>query len=450
MRRCATGQRALPGRVGAKAVKNVQSAESLKTSPVESDVGFMRLLAEPNLRRLWITQLCTSGGESLAQIAMPLLVYHLTGSARMVGFMALVLILPRVILAPITGLLADRLDRRRVMIAADIARLVLVSAVPLTTSIWSLAILAVLIAAGNAAGRPAELSAVPAVAGPQRLVAALSLIQVSNGIIRIAIPAAGAGVIAVVGPAPVFWIQALCFAGSLLALRRLVIPSHMPGEERQRSGDDLFSAVRQEMWLGIRAIQAIPIVRGVTASEALFQVAMATMTVAGVVYTQETLDLGGRAEAAFALMTTSMAAGAVTGAFAAHRIEPRIGRPYMMALGYLGPFFLAAAVFSPPMVVIYGAWYCFGFLDGLAVISFQAYLAEAVPEHLRGRVYAAWGAIVALASAVAYYVIGLMTPLLGAPQMFAVAGLMVGLGAPLLLLATGAIRSVRLTPSTSQ
>ncbi|MDQ4044153.1 MAG: MFS transporter, partial [Chloroflexota bacterium] len=206
----------------------MQSLEPVETSPVESDAGFLRLLAEPNLRRLWITQLCSSGGESLAQIAMPLLVYHLTGSARMVGFMALVLILPRVVLAPITGLLADRLDRRRVMIAADLARLVLVSVVPLVTSIWQLAVLAVLIAAGNAAGRPAELAAVPAVAGPKRLVAALSLIQVSNGIIRIAIPAAGAAVIAAVGPAPVFWIQALCFAASLVALRRLVIPFHVP------------------------------------------------------------------------------------------------------------------------------------------------------------------------------------------------------------------------------
>ena len=76
---------------------------------------------------------------------------------------------------------------------ADAARLILVTFVPLTTSIWQLAILAVLIAVGNATGRPAELAAVPSVAGPQRLVATLSLMQVSNGIVRIAMPAAGAG-----------------------------------------------------------------------------------------------------------------------------------------------------------------------------------------------------------------------------------------------------------------
>src|SRR5690606_35868958 len=178
-------------------------------------------------------------------------------------------------------------------------------------------------------------------------------------------------------------------------------------------------------------------------SESLFQIVMGAMTVAGVVYTQETLLLGDRAEAAFALMTASMSAGAVLGAFSAHRVERRIGRPFMLALGYLGPFFLLTALFQPQMPVIYIAWFCFGLLDALAVISFQAYLAEAVPERLRGRVYAAWGAVVALAGALAYYGIGLIIPWLGAPVTFAIAGTLVGLGAPLVLLSSGAIRSVR-------
>ncbi len=411
------------------------------TTPPEREARFQRLLAEPNLRRLWITQLFTSAGEALAQIAMPLLVYELTASAQMVGFMSLVLILPRVLLAPITGLLADRLDRRRLIIWANVARMAVVALVPFATSIWQLAILAVLIAAGNATGRPAELAAVPSVAGPHRLVAALSLIQVSNGIIRIAVPAAGAAVISLLGPAPVFWVQALFFLASIVALQNLVIPRMEQDEAPE--GESVLAAAKREMWGGLRAIREIVVVRGVTASESLFQLVMGAMTVAGIVYTQETLDLGDRADAAFALMTTSLAAGAVLGAFVAHRIERRLGRPLMMAMGYLGPFFLIAAFTSPPMPVIYGAWFCFGFLDAMAVISFQAYLAEAVPERLRGRVYAAWGAIVALASAIAYYAMGLVTPLLGAPHTLAAAGLVVGIGAPALLWLTGAVRSVR-------
>ena len=403
------------------------------------DRRFSSLLADPNLRRLWLSQVCTSAGESLIQIALPLLVYHLTESSRMVGLMALLVILPRVVFAPLTGILADRLDRRHLMIAANVLRLVLVCIVPFSETIWLLGVLAVLLALGNAAGRPAELAAVPSVAGPQRLVAALSLIQVSNGIIRIAAPAAGAAVIAVFGPAPVFWVIAVGFALSLLPLRRLVIPS----ERADGSGVSLLESIRTELWSGLQAIRSVPVVRGVTASESIFQLVMAAMTVAGIVYTQETLHLEDRAEAAFALMTTFLAAGAVIGALVANRIERRLGRPLMMAIGYFGPFFLLVAIVSPPMPVIYLAWFCFGFMDALAVISFQAYLAEAVPENLRGRVYAAWGAIVSLAAALTYYLMGFVTDWLGAPLTLGLAGLVVGIGAPLSLVLTGAVRSVR-------
>jgi MFS family permease len=197
------------------------------------------------------------------------------------------------------------------------------------------------------------------------------------------------------------------------------------------------------MWLGLRTIRDIPIVRGVTSAEAVFQLATASMTVAGLIYTKETLDLGDNASAAFALMTTFLATGAVLGAVVAHKIERRIGRPSMMALGYLGPFFLAIAFFEPGMPVIYAAWFVFGILDALAVISFQAYLAEATPAAERGRMYAAWGAVVALASALAYYGMGWITPWLGAPLTFALAGITVGIGAPALLWISGALRSVR-------
>ena len=187
----------------------------------------------------------------------------------------------------------------------------------------------------------------------------------------------------------------------------------------------------------------IPIVRGITASEALHQIVVAAMIVAGVLYTQETLDLGGRAEAAFALMTTSLSAGAVFGALIAHRIERRLGRPTMMAIGYLAPFFLTIIVFIPPMPVVYAACVLFGVLDALAVISFQAYLAEAVPEDLRGRVFAAWGAIVSLSAAIFLYLYGYVTEWLGAPTTFLLSGLIVGIGGPTLLYLTGALASVR-------
>jgi hypothetical protein len=298
-------------------------------------------------------------------------------------------------------------------------------------------------AAGTVAW-PAELAAVPAIAGPGRLVAALSLMQVTNSVIRVVVPAAGAGIVAALGPGPTFWLQGACYLLALLCIRGLVVPpvqgaTAHPDQPPRR----FLAAARREMWAGLAAIRTNPIVRGVTAVESLWQVAGAALVVAGVVYTEETLALGKRADAAFALMTASMSAGAVLGALLAHRVERRIGRPRLMAVGYTGPFFLLLALPAPPMPAIYVAWFCFGLADAWAVIAFQAYLAEAVPDDLRGRVYAAWRAVIMLSSALCFALAGWLVPILDAPLTFGLAGALVGAGGPFLLWVTGALAAMR-------
>jgi MFS transporter, NRE family, putaive nickel resistance protein len=406
--------------------------------------GIRQLLAAPNLRRRWLAQAWAGAGQTLAQIALPLLVYDLTESAFLLGLVAFIQMSPQVVLAPIAGLLADRLDRRRLMISADSFRLALVVVLPFATEVWQVALLAMLISTGGAIAKPAELAAVPAVAGPTRLVAALSLIQVTSGVIRVVVPAIGAGLVSQIGPRPTFWIQGACYVAALLCFRHLVIPPTATTGRRVRDEPGgVLAAARREMWVGLAAIVRHPIVRGVTAVEGLWQLAGAALVVTAVVYTEETLDLGNLAETAFALMTASMSLGAVSGALVAHRLEGRIGRPKLMAIGYLGPFFLMVALAAPPMPVIYAAWFLFGLADAWAVIAFQAYLAEAIPDELRGRVYAAWGAVVVLTNALFFVLIGWLTPILGAPLTFGLIGAIVGAGGPLLLWLTGALAAMR-------
>jgi MFS family permease len=406
--------------------------------------GMIGMLADPNLRRLWAAQTWSAAGESLAMIALPLLVYDISGSARMVGLIALLLSLPRVIMAPIAGLLIDRFDRRRLMIASDVGRLALVVFLPLADSVAQVGVLAVGISIGNAIARPAELAVVPSVAGQERLVRALSLMQVTNGIVRVAVPAAGAGIIATIGPGPAFWLQGACFAFSLSSLRRLVIPPLTDeSPEALAANLGLLRQAKAEIGAGLRAVRDTPIVRGITGTEALWQLVAGVLVVTAVVYTQETLDLGNRANAAFALLTTSMSAGAVTGALLAHRLERRLGRPTLLAIGYTAPGFLIFAFFTPPMPLLYAFWFLLGLTDAWAVISFQAYLAEQVPDRLRGRVYSAFGATIALAGAASYYLMGVVTPWLGAPRTFAAVGLIVGIGGPIILWLSGALESIR-------
>jgi MFS family permease len=66
--------------------------------------GFRDVLAIPAFRKLWLAQLGSQLGEAIALVAMPLLVYDLTGSAELLSLIFVLQLLPRVVLAPIAGL----------------------------------------------------------------------------------------------------------------------------------------------------------------------------------------------------------------------------------------------------------------------------------------------------------------------------------------------------------
>ena len=400
--------------------------------------GFGGVLTITAFRRLWFAQLGSQLGEAIALVAMPLLVYELTGSAELLSLIFVLQLLPRVVLAPIAGMLADSLDRRRIVLGADLARAGLVALLPFTSNTWQIAVLAMLVAVGNALARPAELAAVPMVVPPGQLVPALSVSQVAASVVRIVGPALAAGVIAVTGPRPAFALQTVCFLVSAGCMFRVVLP---PVERVQTTAR--LAAVRREVADGLRVVRDNPVVRGITAVEMLWQLVTAALVVGVLLFVEETLRLGADAATVFSLLTATFAAGTALGALVARFVEKRIGRIRLMAIGYLAPLMLVPAGFTPPLPVLFICLFILGFTDAWAVIAMQTYLAEAVLDAMRGRVYATWLGAVTLAGAAGFGLVGWFTPRLGPPVTLALVGALVGIGGPVLLLATGAIAAMR-------
>jgi MFS family permease len=400
--------------------------------------GFGNVLAIPEFRRLWLAQLGSQLGEAIALVAMPLLVYGLTGSAELLSLIFILQLLPRVALAPIAGILADNLDRRRIILSADLARAGFVVLLPFTDSAWQVALLAMLVAVGNALARPAELAAVPMVVPPGQLVPALSVSQVAASVVRIVGPALAAGVIALNGPGPAFGLQSLCFLVSAGCIFRVVLP---PVERSQKT--TCVAAVRREIADGLRVVRDNPIVRGITAVEMLWQLVTAALVVGILLFVEVTLRPGDESATVFSLLTATFAAGTALGALVARLVEKRIGRIRLLSIGYLAPLMLVPAGFTPPLPILFACLLILGFTDAWAVIAMQTYLAEAVPDAMRGRVYATWLGAVTLAGAAGFALVGWLTPRLGPPTTLALVGALVGIGGPLLLLITGAIAAMR-------
>jgi NRE family putative nickel resistance protein-like MFS transporter len=397
-----------------------------------------RVLSNRRFRLLWTAQLVSSMGETISSIVFPLFVYDLTGSASLLGVVYAAQRAAQLLVSPIAGIVADRYNRRNILLSCDISRALFLALMPFMSEVWQVAFIAVLVSIASQFAHPAEQAAVPTLVGPDDLVPALSLAQVSWSVMRIVGPAIGGAVIGLTGPKPAFWVQtAIYFCSFLLILRLDLEKTVAPAAGR------FFESAWRDFVDGLRTVWSNPIVRAITATETLWSLVGSALSIATVVLAKETLDLGKRADTVYALLTASLSAGAVIGALIAHRVESRWGRARLMAVGYVGPLFLAPVLFNPPLAVDFFLWFMLGFTDAWAVISFQSYLAEEVPDELRGRVYATWGAMVTAGWLVSGVIIGWAAEAIGAPLTLGLAGLIVGIGGPLVLVGTGAAAALR-------
>src|SRR5512136_2573122 len=83
-----------------------------------------------NFTLMWTGQLVSTIGSALTSLAASILVYRLTGSALSVGLMLMATAAPSLVVGLVAGVFVDRYDRKRIMIAADLIRAVLVFLIP--------------------------------------------------------------------------------------------------------------------------------------------------------------------------------------------------------------------------------------------------------------------------------------------------------------------------------
>lgn len=158
----------------------------------------------PDFVRLWATSTISVFGDFFTVFALPLLVFSTTGSALQTGLTLAAETVPYVVVSPFAGVLADRMDRRRILVVTRIAQFLLVGSIPLAAAFGVLAMpqtLGVAFLSGGVAVvfGAAALSAVPNLVAADHLVAANAAQQLSFSIAALAGPPLAGVVVAVTG-----------------------------------------------------------------------------------------------------------------------------------------------------------------------------------------------------------------------------------------------------------
>jgi MFS family permease len=172
---------------------------------------------------LWLGSFVSEAGSQMHVIAVSWQVYQLTGDPLALGGIGVARIVPLVLLALGSGVLADALDRRKLMLFSQIAMMLCTAALALTSSagiisIWWIYGLTALASAARTLGLPARQAIVPSLVPREQLPAALSLNIISWQAATIMGPMIAGFIIAGLGVSWIYWIDTASFIAVIAAL----------------------------------------------------------------------------------------------------------------------------------------------------------------------------------------------------------------------------------------
>lgn len=362
-------------------------------------------------------------GSLAAYTALTYEVYRRTGSPYWVSTAAFVSFALTGAAAPVAGWLADRYDRRRVMIASDLAAAaVYLAAAAVASSPIALIGLTALGAAAQAPFRPASMAALPNVAAPEDLNWANGLLgsTLSAGIV--AGPVVGGLLLSTTGASGAFLANAASFALSAVIVSRVRGQFQPERTAAERSKVDRGS--------GYRLALADPVLRTVLIVEALFTLGFG-IGIAGDAPLASDLDTG---PGGYAAIITAWGVGQVLSGLAMTRWPERTPRADLRALGG-GLALMSLAMFAtaalPDLWQIVAVQFIGGVGMSVVYVLRSGVIQRSSPDAVRGRVFAALDAVMSAGSLAGLAMSGLVIGAFGVRSAYATAGVLAGVGAVL-------------------
>ncbi|BBG04945.1 MULTISPECIES: MFS transporter [Pseudonocardia] len=178
------------------------------------------------LRRYLTARVVSVSGSLVAAVALPVLVYRLTGSPAWTAAVAAVEALPYLLFGLVAGALADRVDRRTVMVGTDLAQAVLLAGIPLAWWLgvlgpWQVLATAVLAQTCFVFFDAANFGALPTLVGEARLTEAWSRLFGATTVVELLVPPLAGLLVAVLAPAGLLGVTALTALSSALLVRSI-------------------------------------------------------------------------------------------------------------------------------------------------------------------------------------------------------------------------------------
>ncbi|MFW0794010.1 MFS transporter [Gordonia sp. CPCC 205515] len=345
--------------------------------------GAFASLSNPNYRLYFCGQALSLTGTWMQATAQAWLVLTLSGSASVLGIIVALQALPILLLGPYAGVIADRVDRRKLMIILQsvmgvLAAVLAVLALGGWVQVWQVGVLAVLLGLNNAFENPARQAFIHQIVGEGLIRNAVTLNSVMVNAARAVGPAVAGLVLAAVGAGWCFAINAASFAAVVASLVFMNTAAIHYEEPVRRAKGQLREGLRYvagipTLWLPLVMMALV----GTLAYE--FQVSLPAAA-------KETF-VGG--PEALGFMTSAMGVGAVVGGLIVAARGTTGLRPLTIAAAGFGVTIAITAI-APSLPVAIGALFFVGWLSVTFMSTGNATLQLNSEPQMRGRVMSLW------------------------------------------------------------
>jgi MFS family permease len=321
-------------------------------------------------------------GDAVTFTALPLLVLALTGSGTIMGVVAALQTLPDLVIGLPAGALADRWDRRRMMIWADLGRALLTALIPLAALLGAPTIVVILLVVApiNALRvlfMAAWTGAIPRLVGRSLIGPGSSYLEAIFSLGFIVGPGLAGLLVSRIGGAATLAIDAASFLVSAAALLLVRTPLH--GERTDDSGRDLLGEIRE----GLRFVRDHPLLRAALAYWGAIGILTAGL-IPALTYLIERER--GQGPDSFGLVISAYSLGTLLGALGAARLTR--GRLGVLLVG--GGLVVGGVIFAIAFVVptdwVAGLSLVGGVANSLVLVSYVTIRASSAPDELLGRV----------------------------------------------------------------
>lgn len=378
------------------------------------------LFKNRNFFSLWVGQFISALGDRFTQMSLLTIVMILSqDTGEKMAWITFYSLLPFLLFGQIFGVLSDRLNRKRIMITADILRAILVALIPFVNkyadSLFYIYVIVFCIGTLSALFSPAKMATIPNLVNKEMLVSANSLIT-STGMIATLVGTLIAGfLIKITGPYPSFFADAATFFISALMIAKISIKT-IPQENQRILGNTVFKDIKN----GLSFVNRHQLILRIVQLNAVFAFLSSFFYISILNYSTVVLKLSPEG---YGILLACLGIGLCAGALVLGRRIGKLNYNRILLIGFslvslttLVFIWRPNFLFSVFLLVLGGAG------ASLIMVTLDSLLQRATPDYLRANVFGARGIITNAIFLLSLIVVGKLLKVFNVFYMFGVIG----------------------------